>query len=113
MIFYIINYANADMVGHTGNFKATVAALECLDTQLAQLIDAFVTQHDGILFITADHGNAEELCHPITGQLLTSHTNNPVYFTVVAQELRYKNKELELHKLSDVAPFILATLQDR
>lgn len=111
--FYIINYANADMVGHTGDMHATTAALECIDAQLKKLFDTFVTQHNGILFITADHGNAEKMCGISTQEVITSHTTNPVYFSVVAQELRHKKNNLSLEKLSDVAPFIITTLEKR
>ncbi|KKP23785.1 MAG: 2,3-bisphosphoglycerate-independent phosphoglycerate mutase [candidate division TM6 bacterium GW2011_GWF2_28_16] len=86
--FYLVNYANADMVGHSGNFNATVKACECLDKQLKILYQEIVTKHDGTLFITADHGNAEEMLDKKTGQIKTAHTLNPVVF----MEISPKNK---------------------
>src|SRR5690606_38133338 len=59
--FYLVNYANADMVGHSGDFNATVRALECLDTQLHMLYEKIVIQMNGTLYITADHGKAEDM----------------------------------------------------
>ncbi|MGE0206930.1 MAG: 2,3-bisphosphoglycerate-independent phosphoglycerate mutase [Candidatus Babeliales bacterium] len=103
--FYLINYANADMVGHSGNFKATVKAVECLDYQLAQLYHEVVEKCGGTLYITADHGNAEEMFDEKTGQPKTAHTNNPVIFLMI--EKGVKKKKLSLKKLSDIAPFIL------
>jgi 2,3-bisphosphoglycerate-independent phosphoglycerate mutase len=104
--FYVINYANADMVGHTGNFQATVHALECIDKQLGLLFDEVVTKQNGILIITGDHGKAEEMFDTTTQQARTSHTTNPVYFVVVQQELEHQHAELPLTQLSDIAPFI-------
>ncbi len=104
--FYLINYANADMVGHSGNFEATVKAIEFLDHELGRLYKAVVEEHDGTLFITADHGNAEDMYDEKTNQPKTSHTANPVYFLMIKKEL----KDIELKKLtglSDIAPFIL------
>ena len=104
--FYLINYANADMVGHSGNFEATVKAIEFLDHELGRLYKAVVQEHDGTLFITADHGNAEDMYDEKTNQPKTSHTANPVYFLMIKKRLQ----EAELKKLtglSNIAPFIL------
>lgn len=98
--FYLINYANADMVGHSGNFKATVQAIEFLDTQIGTLYNAFVEQNNGTLIITADHGNAEDMSNK-------AHTKNPVLFLVINKDLKNKSISLPLHQLSDIAPFIL------
>lgn len=81
--FYLINYANADMVGHTGNFNATVQAVRCVDNQLAILFDEFVAKRDGTIFIVGDHGNAEDMWDPIRKRPKTSHTTNPVPFIAV------------------------------
>lgn len=108
--FYLINYANADMVGHSGNLEATSKAIECLDAQLGLLYDAFVTQHHGTLYITADHGNAEEMFDPISGQPKTAHTTNRVPFLVVSTT-NTGNKELSLSELADIAPYILRSMQ--
>ena len=79
----VMNYANADMVGHTGVMDATVSSLETLDVALGRLERA-VLEADGILAITADHGNAEEKVDP-HGNPLTAHTTNPVPFVVVSR----------------------------
>lgn len=78
--FYLINYANADMVGHSGNFDATVEACEFLDIQLERLYKEVVEKQNGTIFLTADHGNAEEMINLKTGDLKTSHSKNPVFF---------------------------------
>lgn len=110
--FYVINYPNADMVGHTGNLNATIKAVECLDTQLKLLIDEIVIKQKGILYITGDHGNAEEMIDPKTKEPLTSHTQNPVYFIMATQELKNIQLHLPLTQLSDVAPFIAQVMID-
>lgn len=109
---YIINYANADMVGHTGNFQATVQALECLDTQLERLKKEFVDRHNGILYITGDHGKAEEMFDTTNNCPLTAHTTNPVYFIMIKKDLLHSHTQLPLHQLSDIAPFIAHVLME-
>jgi 2,3-bisphosphoglycerate-independent phosphoglycerate mutase len=104
--FYVINYANADMVGHSGNLKATIAAVECLDEQIQKLYEQVVLKMKGTLYITADHGNAEEKCDA-AGQPKTSHTTNPVPFLMVSPETKDKSMQLPLKELADIAPFIL------
>ena len=108
--FYLINYANADMVGHSGNMDATVKAIECLDTQLKTLYKEIVEQRDGTLFITADHGNAEQMFDPQSNQPRTAHTTNPVPFLMINKKLKNKDIQLPLKELSDIAPFILRQL---
>ena len=98
----VLNYANADMVGHTGVLPATIHAIETLDRCLARLWDA-VRARDGILAVTADHGNAEQMTDPVTGQPHTAHTTNPVPFVLLgAGDVR-----LEEGMLADVAPTLL------
>jgi 2,3-bisphosphoglycerate-independent phosphoglycerate mutase len=109
--FYLINYANADMVGHSGNFAATVRAIECLDQEVKKLYDAVVGHMQGTLFITADHGKAELMIDPHTRQPNTAHTANPVPFAVVQKELENTASELPLTQLADIAPFILETMK--
>src|SRR6185295_741227 len=95
----VLNYANADMVGHTGVLPATIHAIETLDRCLARLWDA-VRARQGVLAITADHGNAEQMRDPVTGEPHTAHTTNPVPFVVLgAGEI-----ELAEGMLADVAP---------
>lgn len=106
--FYLINYANADMVGHSGDFNATVKAVECLDKQLKMLYDVIVQQMNGSLCITADHGKAEQMYNEIDGQPMTAHTSNPVPFIMIKKDII--NDALPLTQLSDIAPFILNTI---
>lgn len=105
--FYLINYANADMVGHSGNLDATVKAIEVLDDLLNQLYTLVVKKMQGVLYITADHGNAEDMFDTKTGQPRTAHTNNPVPFVMIQQGLELPDKQLPLDQLADIAPFIL------
>lgn len=114
--FLVINYANPDMVGHTGNLQATIAALEAVDKNLQELITT-ITSVGGICIITGDHGNAEEKINSETGEVSKEHTANPVPFILIAENLRspLKNPEAALDPLqlqamgvlSDVAPTIL------
>jgi len=107
--FYLVNYANPDMVGHSGNFDATVQALRCIDEQLAQLYNEIVLQQKGTLYITADHGKAEQLWDTKNNQPNTAHTANPVPFVMVRQNLRDKALPIPMHTLADIAPLILST----
>ncbi|MEX0848804.1 MAG: 2,3-bisphosphoglycerate-independent phosphoglycerate mutase [Candidatus Dependentiae bacterium] len=105
--FYLINYANADMVGHSGDFQATVKAIECLDKQLHQLYQQVVNTMNGTLIITADHGNAEEMLDVITNQPKTSHTTNKVPFIVTSKTDKNSQATLNLKSITDIAPYIL------
>jgi 2,3-bisphosphoglycerate-independent phosphoglycerate mutase len=102
--FVFINYANADMVGHTANFEAALKAVETIDQQLARLVPK-VLEQGGVVCITADHGNAEQLVDPKTGSKYTAHTANPVPFIVTT-----KGGKLENGTLADVAPTVLKLL---
>jgi 2,3-bisphosphoglycerate-independent phosphoglycerate mutase len=103
----VVNYANTDMVGHTGSLGAAVEAVEAVDTCLG-LLSAAVENAGGTLVITADHGNAEMMRDPQTGEPHTAHTINPVPFIIVNPP---KDVRL-LHdgRLSDVAPTLLDIL---
>jgi 2,3-bisphosphoglycerate-independent phosphoglycerate mutase len=103
----VMNYANADMVGHTGVMKATVSAVETLDVALGRLEQA-VLSADGLLAITADHGNAEAKLDA-DGAPLTAHTTNPVPFVVVSRE-PYVGYFRDGGKLGDIAPTLLPLL---
>ena len=106
--FYLINYANADMVGHSGNLDATIAAVECLDVELGKLYEEVVIKQHGTIYVTADHGNAELMHDDITDQPCTSHTDNPVPFYMLTQQ---KNQNLEhVQGLADIAPFVLENM---
>ena len=98
----ICNYANADMVGHSGNFDAAVKAIEALDDCLARLLVS-IDKAGGEMLITADHGNAEMMFNKETGQPHTAHTSNPVPFVYVGR----KAKMASTGSLSDVAPTML------
>lgn len=117
--FVLVNYANGDMVGHTGDFNATVKALEVLDVSIGKVVAA-VLQAGGAVVITGDHGNAEEKRYFGTGEPRTKHTTNPVPFYVIAANLRSSEPRSDaavkrLQKdiggvLTDVAPTILELL---
>jgi 2,3-bisphosphoglycerate-independent phosphoglycerate mutase len=98
----ICNYANPDMVGHTGNFEATVKAIEALDSCLARVVEA-ATEIGGELLITADHGNAEQMRNLETGQPHTAHTSNPVPLIYVGRPATMADNGA----LSDIAPTML------
>ena len=98
----ICNYANPDMVGHTGNFKATVKAIEALDDCLGKLVAA-VEKCDGEMLLTADHGNAEMMVNPETGEVHTAHTTNVVPLIYVGQDRKLVSQGV----LSDIAPTML------
>lgn len=111
--FYLANYANSDMVGHSGNFDATVAALTYLDAQLQILYNEIVEKRNGTLFLVSDHGNAEEMVDEQTGAPKTSHTTNPVPFLIINKRLQGKQlfkKTDRSPRLSSVAPTILSFL---
>ena len=113
----IANYANADMVGHTGNFQATVSAIEILDREIGQLMPE-VLKADGVLIITADHGNADEKINSLTGSPQTEHSANPVPFYLIGNNFKREKtqEEVEVKKfevegiLADVSPTILELL---
>lgn len=109
--FCVVNYANADMVGHSGNFKATVAACLTLEAQLIRLYELVVKKMNGTLLITADHGNAEEMLDA-NGNQKTSHTTNPVPFVIAAIGLEatkpYPPKDLsQSFGIAHIAPTLL------
>ena len=104
---YLINYANADMVGHSGNLPATIKAIELLDHELSRLYEELVIKMNGTIYLTADHGNAELMVDLATKQPKTSHTTNPVPFMVLSP---HPPKTLPLKTLADIAPFILTQL---
>jgi 2,3-bisphosphoglycerate-independent phosphoglycerate mutase len=103
----IANYANADMVGHTGNFEASVRAVEVIDECLGKVIDAARSKRGKVL-ITADHGNIEQLIDYNTGMPHTAHTMNLVPIILVDEE----RKKCPLNQGSgvDVAPTLLQLL---
>lgn len=103
----ICNFANADMVGHTGNYAATVQAIETIDTCLGKIVNA-LNAVGGAALITADHGNAEQMYDPETQQPHTAHTSDPVPFVYVGQDASIIKSD---GKLSDIAPTLLTLLR--
>ncbi|MGL6218880.1 MAG: 2,3-bisphosphoglycerate-independent phosphoglycerate mutase [Lacrimispora sphenoides] len=100
----IINFANPDMVGHTGIEDAAIKAIETVDTCVGRTVEA-IKETDGILFICADHGNAEQLLDYETGEPFTAHTTNPVPFVLVNADPAYKLREGGC--LADIAPTLI------
>ncbi|MCH5300973.1 MAG: 2,3-bisphosphoglycerate-independent phosphoglycerate mutase [Ruminococcus sp.] len=100
----ILNFANCDMVGHTGVFEAAVKAVETVDTCVGKVTDA-IAKMDGVALITADHGNADKMVDE-DGEPFTAHTTNPVPFCVVG----YPCKLREGGRLADIAPTMLEIL---
>ena len=117
--FIAVNFANADMVGHTGNFEATARAIEKVDECVGK-ITSKVLELDGVVVITSDHGNAEEKIYKFSGENKTKHSLNPVPFFLIGNDFK-RNKELSGEEvdqkykeatgtLSDVAPTVLELL---
>ena len=98
----ILNYANPDMVGHTGNLEAAIKALETIDECVGKVVDA-VQKNNGTLLITADHGNIEQMIDYKTGEPHTAHTTNPVPLILVGKD----DVKLKSGKLADLAPTML------
>lgn len=104
----IINFANPDMVGHTGIMDAAIQAIETIDAQVGKAIDALL-EVDGQMFICADHGNAEQLVDYETGAPFTAHTTNPVPFILVNYKEGVSLKDGG--KLADIAPTLLEMME--
>ncbi|MBU1036662.1 2,3-bisphosphoglycerate-independent phosphoglycerate mutase [Patescibacteria group bacterium] len=114
--FIVMNYANPDMVGHTGNLQATVYAIEVLDNLIGQVVNA-VLACSGVVMITADHGNAEDLYNLQTGEINKEHSKNPVPLLIIGKQFQNMTAVGSAGKdlyqmtasgiLADVAPTIL------
>jgi 2,3-bisphosphoglycerate-independent phosphoglycerate mutase len=105
---FVINFANPDMVGHTGKLDKTIEACQHVDNCLGWITKG-IRQAKGITLITADHGNAEQMIDPVTGAPHTAHTINPVPFHLIDED----SKGLKLREggaLEDVAPTLLGLL---
>lgn len=105
--FILVNFANPDMVGHTGSLKSGIKACETVDTCLGKIVST-VKNLGGVVIICADHGNVEEMINLETGQVDTEHSKNPVPFIVVGKEFLGKAMILPSGILADVAPTILS-----
>ena len=102
----IVNFANADMVGHSGQIPPTVKAVESVDANLGRIYQA-VRQRGGALLVTADHGNAEQMIDPVSGGPQTAHTTNPVPFILAMQNgFRLRSDGA----LQDISPTVLSLL---
>ena len=101
--FIVLNFANGDMVGHTGNLKATVKAIEVIDECLGKIINR-ITELKGTLVLTADHGNSDVMLKD--DKIITSHSTNPVPFIITNKKYQLKNG-----KLADIAPTILKVME--
>lgn len=107
--FVLVNFANPDMVGHTGNIGAAVRACQAVDECVGKIAN-FILAFGGYLVITADHGNVEVMIDPKTGQIETEHDSSPVPFIVVSRKLIGKSQTLISGILADVAPTVLYLL---
>ncbi len=114
--FILVNFANADMVGHTGNIPAAVKAIRTVDAQLKKIVTE-ILKRDGTILVTADHGNADEMYDFKKKQIIKEHSLNPVPFIVINNELANKKaKKITLDKLvvsgslADVAPTVLSIM---
>jgi 2,3-bisphosphoglycerate-independent phosphoglycerate mutase len=104
--FYIVNFANPDMVGHTGNLSASITAVKYIDDCLGA-ISKKILQKGGTMIVCADHGNVEQMVNPQTGEADTEHTGNPVPFILVNDQIK-NNLSLQMNgALNNIAPTIL------
>ncbi|KAL0226807.1 hypothetical protein P9112_014131 [Eukaryota sp. TZLM1-RC] len=109
--FVVVNYANADMVGHTGNFDAAKTACGIVDECVGKLVNFWMTDYGGEALITADHGNSDQMIDYSTGMVKTSHTLHPVDIIWVGEAAKGRNlMEHGKGKLSDIAPTVLSLL---
>ncbi|MBI4100197.1 2,3-bisphosphoglycerate-independent phosphoglycerate mutase [Candidatus Microgenomates bacterium] len=104
--FILVNFANPDMVGHTGVLEAGIKACEVVDQCLGKIVAKILSQN-GACIITADHGNVEEMVHLDTGEIGTEHSANPVPCVLVSNELRGTGSEIPPGMLADIAVTIL------
>ncbi|MEK7566275.1 MAG: 2,3-bisphosphoglycerate-independent phosphoglycerate mutase [Patescibacteria group bacterium] len=116
--FILVNFANPDIIAHTGNFEATAEAIRVIDAQIEKIY-ASAIENNSFLIITSDHGNAERLIDPKTGTPETKHDPNPVPFYLIAKEFERQNTDQYVHQaehsqvgvLADVAPTILELMK--
>jgi 2,3-bisphosphoglycerate-independent phosphoglycerate mutase len=107
--FILLNFANPDMVAHTGSIGPTVKACEVLDECLGKIVNQVLAFNGGVL-ITGDHGNAEEMINNQTGQIDTEHNGNPVPFLAIAKQFAGRGSVLPSGILADIAPTVLGLL---
>ena len=107
--FILVNFANGDMVGHTGNFDSAVKAVEILDECVGNIVDR-ILELDGKIILTADHGNCDQMVDYTTGQIRTSHSTLPVECVYISQNTS-EISMIEKGKLSDIGPTILNLME--
>ncbi|GAI28577.1 unnamed protein product, partial [marine sediment metagenome] len=105
----ILNYANPDMVGHTGHIDAAIKAIETVDRCVGRVVEE-LNKNGALALITADHGNAEEMICSIDRKTITAHSTSPVPFIIGDSKIKLKNCSHNF-KLSDIAPTILDFLK--
>jgi 2,3-bisphosphoglycerate-independent phosphoglycerate mutase len=116
--FILVNYANPDTMGHTGNYEAAIKAIKIIDQEIGRLLRTVLAQPDTVMIITSDHGNIERMLDPLTGLVETKHDPNPVPIYLVGNNFEkmksesetQKSETLNLGTLADVAPTILDLL---
>jgi 2,3-bisphosphoglycerate-independent phosphoglycerate mutase len=106
----VLNFANPDMVGHTGSLPAAIRAVETVDTGLGRIAEA-ITRQGGALLATADHGNCEMMRDPITGGPHTAHTTNPVPVLLFQPGANRPDLRLREGRLADLAPTLLHLME--
>lgn len=112
--FYVINFANTDVLSHLGNFETAIKGVEAVDKEVGRLVQA-VLGKNGIMIITSDHGNAEAMLYKLSGERETKHNDNPVPFYLIAKEFQRPRSDNDIASimnqssglLADVAPTIL------
>lgn len=105
----ILNFANPDMVGHTGHLDAAIKAVESVDKCVGRVVEELI-MNNGLALITADHGNAEKMLDPESKRIITAHSTSPVPFIICDTNIRLRDKNKNF-KLSDIAPTILDLLK--
>ena len=114
--FILVNFANPDMIGHTGNLKAAIEAVEFVDDCVGKIYQQ-ASKNDITMLVTADHGNVEEMINARTGEMLTEHTINPVPFILVSADRRFEYPQRLEQRigvngiLSDIAPTVLDIME--
>ncbi|MBW6440506.1 2,3-bisphosphoglycerate-independent phosphoglycerate mutase [Patescibacteria group bacterium] len=113
--FILVNFANADLIGHTGNYMATIEAIEFIDKCLARIYNSAMN-YNVTLMITADHGNAEEMYNVRTGEKVTEHSTNPVPFLLITNSNKLEKENIQSFfkksggMLSDISPTVIDVL---
>ncbi len=116
--FIIVNYANADIIAHTGNYEAATKAIQVLDECMGELHNK-VIEHNAVMLISSDHGNIEQMIYPLTGEPETKHNVSPVPLYIVGHEYMRERSDAQIDEsekrtmgiISDIAPTILQLLE--